>query len=139
MMGCAGKKNSNTNLCNVESEWRDHNGIDSCSFYSAAESCDKALGKLKIISRLHKNSLEEGVFEGGMSSRWLEISRDSIFYFAPIGDVADRGSCTCKDGMFHFEWEHGVHLPTEAEIHFNDSTFIELRYYDYPFNFHSFL
>lgn len=75
-------------LCNESSEWRDQNGPDNCSYYSDTESCSKIKGKLNMISRLHKGALEEGLFEGGISSRWFEIKDKSIVYFKPSGEIA---------------------------------------------------
>jgi hypothetical protein len=137
LVGCD-SNNSNSEICNNESEWRDKNGPDSCSYYSENELCVRIIGKLKIKSRLHKSSLENGVFQGGMSSRWLEISKDSIKYFTPSGDLADKGKYTCTNGTLRIDWKKGDNLPEEAKIHFNSSDFVELRYYDFPFSFNSF-
>jgi hypothetical protein len=124
---------TNNKKCQHKSEWRDNNGLDSCSFYSSKETCTKIIGKLNIKSRLHKN--KEGVFEGGISSRWLVITKDSIIYFSPTGEVADRGKCKCEDGKLTVNWAIGDNLPEKAIIHFNNPKYVELRYYDYPFSF----
>lgn len=105
LIGC--KSNSTQKICVEQSEWRDNDGVDSCSYYSKNELCDRIIGKLEIKSRLHKSALKNGVFEGGVSSRWLEISHDSIKYYAPSGEVADRGNCNCKHGILNVNWEKG--------------------------------
>lgn len=125
-------------ICNETSEWRDHNGADSCSYYSPKETCPNIIGKLNIITRLHKNILEEGVFEGGMSSRWLEIEKNSITYYTPSGKMADRGTCQCKNGQMKIKWEIGDNLPKEATVYFSSPDTVELRYYDFPFDFNNF-
>ena len=117
------------------SEWRDNDGADSCSYYSEDELCNKIIGKLEIKSRLHKSALENGVFEGGMSSRWLEIGTDSIIYYTPSGEIADRGDCSCSNGTLIIDWEKGDNLPENAKIYFKSPDFVELRYYDFPFSF----
>lgn len=126
----AGKKH-----CDESSEWRDHNGPDNCSYYSDKESCSRILGKLNMISRLHKGTLEKGVFEGGLSSRWFEIKDKSIVYFKASGEIADKGQCDCKDGILKINWESGANLPEESRIYFRSADSVELRYYDYPFDF----
>lgn len=78
--------NQKKRVCVEHSEWKDHNGKDFCAFYSEEKACDKFMGKLAIITRLHKGALEKDVFEGGMSSRWLEIKDKSITYFKPSGE-----------------------------------------------------
>ncbi|MCT4562120.1 MAG: hypothetical protein N4A41_12175 [Crocinitomicaceae bacterium] len=125
-------------LCAEHSEWRDNDGADSCSYFSKKVACENIIGKLNIRSRLHKGALENGVFEGGMSSRWLEIEENSIVYYAPDGKIADKGSCNCSDGVLKVNWEKGDNLPAKAEIYFNSESFVELRYYDYPFSFDTF-
>jgi len=135
---CANSKKTKNANSKIASEWRDNNAIDSASFYSTSESCSKIIGKLKIKSRLHKNLLKKGVFEGGMSSRWFEIRKDSIFYFAPNGEIADRGKCNCKNGVLKVDWHTRFNRPMEYKIHFNSSDFVELRYYDFPFSFDTF-
>jgi hypothetical protein len=125
-------------VCSEKSIWRDKNGIDSCSFYTKEETCEKIIGKLSIISRLHKGLLEKDIFEGGMSSRWFEIEKDSIKYFKPSGEIADRGTCNCNNGILAIDWETGDGLPKECEIYFNSNQSVELRYYDYPYNFNTF-
>lgn len=137
LIGC--KSNSKDNpICSEHSEWRDNNGADSCSYFSTSETCKHIIGKLNIQSRLHKGAFENAVFTGGMSSRWLEIAEDSIIYYAPDGKIADRGSCTCSDGILKIDWDKGDHLPEVADVHFNSENFVELRYYDYPFSFSTF-
>lgn len=127
----------NREICDKHSVWRDNNGPDSCSFYAKDIVCEKIIGKLEIKSRLHKGTLEKGIFEGGMSSRWLEISKKSIMYFAPNGEIADKGDCSCSEGILKIDWEKGDNLPEEVTIYFNSSDFVELRYYDYPFSFNT--
>jgi hypothetical protein len=134
LIGCKG---NNQNVCVEHSEWRDNNGPDSCSYYSENETCKKLIGKLEIKSRLHKNSLDNGIFEGGMSSRWLEIKKDSITYYTPNGEIDDRGKCNCSNGKLKIDWEKGDNLPEEATVHFNSKDFVELRYYDFPFYFNT--
>ena len=124
-------------ICAESSEWKDHNGPDRCSYYTKTESCAKLIGKLKILSRLHKNMLEEGVFEGGMSSRWMEIEKGSASYYKPNGELADEGTCSCKDGVLKIDWKKGDHVPEESTIYFRSADTVELRYYDHPFNFAS--
>lgn len=138
LITCANSKKLSNNNTKQLSEWRDNNKADSVSFYTSIESCNKIIGKLKIKSRLHKNLIEKGVFEGGMSSRWLEIKKDSIIYFTPNGEIADRGRCDCKDGILNVNWEVRYNRPMEYKIHFNSKDFVELRYYDYPFSFDTF-
>lgn len=138
LVGCAGQNTVKRDLCETSSEWRDHNGSDSCSYYAKEESCDKIIGRLHIQSRLHKNTLTDGVFEGGMSSRWLEIGENSITYFKPSGEVADKGKCQCKNGKLKTNWEFGDNLPEECDIYFNDANSVELRYHDYPYDFNTF-
>ena len=135
-IGCKSSSKVRT-LCTDHSEWRDNDGPDSCSYFSEAETCKNIIGKLNVRSRLHKGALENGVFEGGMSSRWLQIEENSITYYAPDGKVADKGSCSCSDGVLKIGWEKGDNLPEEADIYFNSENFVELRYYDYPFSFNS--
>ena len=134
LIGC---ENTNSKVCNYNSEWRDKNGVDSCNYYPESELCSRIVGKLVIKSRLHKNSLENGVFEGGISSRWLKIDKDSIKYYKPSGEIADRGSCNCSDGELKIVWEKGLNLPVNAQVYFNSSDLVELRYYDYPFSFNT--
>jgi hypothetical protein len=129
---------SSSKICNKHSEWRDNNGPDKCSFYSESESCEKIIGRLMIRSRLHKNLFEPGIFEGGMSSRWFDIKTDSIFYYAPKGNISDKGRCYCSNGILKVEWEIGQGLPKEATIYFNDAQSAEFRYYDYPYSFDTF-
>jgi len=129
----------NRRICQEKSEWRDKNGVDSCSIYFENELCQKIIGKLIINSRLHKGAFEKDVFEGGVSSRWLEISKDSIKYYTPSGDLADAGKCSCDRGILKISWENGANLPKEATIYFNSPNFVELRYYDYPFSFNTML
>jgi len=125
-------------MCNEHSEWRDHDGADSCSYYSSGSSCSKILGKLKIMSRMHKGFAEKDVFGGGVSSRWLEIEEKKITYFDPQGNIADEGKCSCKKGVLKVDWKKGDNLPTEATIYFRNQDTVELRYYDYPFDIMSF-
>lgn len=113
--------------CSESSEWKDHNGPENCSYYSDTESCSKILGKLNMISRLHKSTLEEGVFEGGVSSRWFEIKDQSIVYFKPSGEIADRGKCNCKDGILKINWESGANLPEESRIYFRSADSVESK------------
>lgn len=136
LVGC-NSNNGNRGICNEKSEWRDKNGVDSCSFFSEVELCNKIIGKLEIKSRLHKNAFENGIFEGGISSRWLVIKKDSIKYFAPSGEITDKGSCSCSNGKLKIDWENGDNLPEEAIIYFNSADFVELRYYDFPFSFNT--
>lgn len=96
------------------------------------------VGKLSIESRLHKNALEDVVFAGGISRRWLEIKQDSIIYYNPKGEIEDQGSCECIDGKIKITWEVGNNLPKEALVYFNSADRVELRYYDYPFSFNTF-
>jgi hypothetical protein len=70
-----------------------------------------------------------------MSSRWFQISKDSIIYFAPNGEIEDKGNCSCSEGILKIDWEKGDNLPEKATIYFNSPDFVELRYYDYPFSF----
>lgn len=70
-----------------------------------------------------------------MSSRWLEIKKDSIKYYTPNGEIDDRGKCSCSNGKLKINWEKGDNLPEEATVHFNSKDFVELRYYDFPFYF----
>lgn len=137
LTGCNGKP-IKRNICNKHSEWRDNNGIDSCSYFSDGESCDKILGKLEIKSRLHKGALEKDIFEGGMSHRWFEITKDSISYYKSIDEITDKGSCNCSNGKLKINWENGNNVPKEAIIYFNSPDFVELRYYDYPFSMNTF-
>jgi hypothetical protein len=118
--------------------WRDHNVKDSASFYASKEACNKIIGTLKITSRLHKNLLEKDVFGGGMSSRWLEIRKDSIFYYTPTGEIADQGKCSCKNGILKVDWKKRYKDQMKYNIYFNSSDFVELRYYDYPYSFDTF-
>lgn len=134
LAGCNGSIQKR-GICDEHSEWRDNNGPDSCSYYTKDESCKKLIGKLQIKSRLHKGALENGVFEGGMSSRWLEITKNSIIYYTPNGEISDKGDCVCSEGILKIEWEKGDNLPDEATIYFNSQDFVELRYYDFPFSF----
>lgn len=117
------------------SEWRDDENTDHPSHYSPQESCKKIIGRINIISRLHKNA--SGIFEGGMSSRWLEIQEDSAIYFKPSGEVADKGKCDCQNGVLQIDWKLGDNLPEECTIYFRSSDSVELRYYDYPFIFNN--
>ncbi|WP_152973360.1 hypothetical protein [Lacinutrix mariniflava] len=132
---CGNVKQSNNEQF---SEWRDNNGIDSASFYPSNEACNKIIGKLKIKSRLHKNLMDEGVFGGGMSSRWYTINEDSIKYYNPNGVVADHGECNCENGILKIDWKVRFNRRIEYIIHFNSENFVELRYYDYPFSFDTF-
>lgn len=125
-------------LCTEHSEWRDKNGPDSCSYYSESETCDQLYGKLEISSRLHKNAFEKDVFSGGMSSRWLVINEETIEYYSPSGDIADKGTCTCKNGKLKISWEKGENLPEEAIVYFNSPDNVELRYYDFPYSMNNF-
>ena len=125
-------------VCNKQSEWRDHDGPDDCSFFHKTASCDRIIGKLMIRSRLHKNLFEPGVFKGGISSRWFEIKDDSIYYYSPNGTIAGKGQCSCLNAVLTIKWEIGTGLPEEAIIHFNDQENVELRYYDYPYSFDTF-
>ncbi|MNK05529.1 hypothetical protein D3C87_234120 [compost metagenome] len=136
MQSCT--ENTKRTVCTEQSIWRDNDGADSCSYYSTNESCEKVLGKLMIRSRLHKDLLENKIFEGGLSSRWLEIGKDSIHYFTPDGELVDKGSCHCANGIMKIDWKIGENLPEECEIYFNSADFVELRYYDHPFNFNVF-
>lgn len=122
-------------LCEESSEWRDHNGPDFCSYYDKTESCNNLNGRINILSRLHKGTLEKGVFEGGMSSRWFEIEKRSIVYFKPSGEIADKGKCTCKNGVLKIDWELGDNVPEECTVYFRSADTVELRYYDYSFDF----
>ncbi|PHR24532.1 MAG: hypothetical protein COA38_16385 [Fluviicola sp.] len=137
LLGCKSNSKIRT-LCVEDSEWRDNDGPDSCSYFSKDEMCEMVIGKLNIRSRLHKGVLENGVFEGGMSSRWLEIEENTISYYTPNGEIADKGNCSCSEGILKIEWEKGDNLPEEANIYFNSEDFVELRYYDYPFSFSTF-
>lgn len=128
---------NNRQLCDKTSEWRDHDGPDSCSYYDNIQVCKKLNGRLNIISRLHKGALEKGVFEGGMSSRWLEIKKESIVYFKPSGEIADKGTCSCENGVLKIDWESGANLPEKATVYFRSADTVELRYYDYPFSFNN--
>ncbi len=132
----------NTNNAKVQnekgSEWRDNNSVDNKPFYNSKESCQMIIGKINIISRLHKNFIEKGVFGGGMSSRWLEVDQDSIKFYASDGEVADRGSYRCENGILKVDWEIRHNKIIEYKIHFNSKDTIELRYYDYPYNFDDF-
>lgn len=121
-------------VCNDSSIWRDNNGIDSCSYYKSSAACKKIIGKLQVISKLHKGALTPGVFEGGMSSNWYEIKKDSMIYYKSSGEIDDRGSCNCHDGKLTVEWKKN-YKTIEYEIHFNSKNQVELRYLDYPFNF----
>lgn len=120
------------------SEWRDNNGVDNKSFYPSPESCEKIIGKFKIITKLHKNSMEKDIFNGGMSSRWFEIRRDSIKYYTPHGEVADSADCSCKDGILAINWKVRYNRKIEYIIHFNSADTLELRYYDYPYSLDTF-
>ncbi|WP_300661833.1 hypothetical protein [Fluviicola sp.] len=124
-------------LCEESSEWRDHNGPDFCSYYSQMSTCDKVKGRINIISRLHKGALEKGVFGGGLSSRWFEIKKGSIVYFEPSGEIADKGTCSCENGVLKIDWELGDNVPEECAVYFNSPDTVEFRYYDYPFRFNS--
>jgi hypothetical protein len=135
---CVNSKKTSDSINENASEWRDNNEVDSVSFYAANASCDKIIGKLKMKSRLHKNLMETGVFGGGMSSRWFEIKKDSIVYFAPDGEIADRGSCQCQNGILKVNWDVRYDEQMEYIIHFNSKDFVELRYYYYPFSFDTF-
>ncbi|WCO00249.1 hypothetical protein [Psychroserpens ponticola] len=135
---CKNEKEANDGKNESFSEWRDNNEIDSISFYNSNDSCNKIIGKLNVKSRLHKNLMEKGIFGGGMSSRWLEIKKDSITYFAPNGEIADRGKCNCENGVLKVNWEVRYSRQIEYKIHFNSKDFVELRYYDYPFSFDTF-
>jgi hypothetical protein len=121
-------------ICDEHSEWRDHNGEDKCSYYSSKTSCSKILGKLRIMSRMHKGFAEKDVFGGGMSSRWLEIEKNRITYFDPQGNISDEGTCSCENGVLNVKWKKGDNVPEKATIYFRDQDTVELRYYDYPFD-----
>jgi len=138
LYSCEEKKNEKRGICTEKSIWRDKNGADSCSYFSKEESCKHLTGKLSILSRLHKHFIDKNVFEGGMSSRWFQISDDSISYFTPAGEIADRGACQCKNGVLTIDWEIGEGLPKKAEVYFNSPDFVELRYFDYPFSMNTF-
>ena len=124
--------------CEASSTWRDHNGPDNCSYYSPEESCDKILGKMTVVSRLHKGLLEKDVFEGGVSSRWFVVKKNSITYYKPSGEIADEGSCNCNNGLLKINWQNGKNVPEAALIHFNSPDTVELRYYDFPLKPNSF-
>lgn len=121
--------------CEDSSEWRDHNGPDNCSYYSSEESCDKIRGKMAIITQLHKGFLEKDVFEGTISNRWFDIKGNSVIYYEPSGEIIDNGNCNCMDGILKIKWKNGKNVPAKAQIHFNSSDTVELRYYDFPMNF----
>lgn len=134
---CANSKKSNITK-EATSEWRNNNEIDSKPFYSLNESCHQIIGKLKIKSRLHKNLMEKNIFGGGVSSRWLEITKNSITYFTPNGAIADQGICHCENGILTVNWEIRYKRQMEYKIHFNTINAVELRYYDYPYSFDTF-
>ncbi|QHI36623.1 hypothetical protein IMCC3317_19860 [Kordia antarctica] len=137
VISCANSNKLNVNA-EKSSEWRDNNGVDTKSFYTSSELCEKIIGKFKIRSRLHKNALEKDVFNGGMSSRWLEIGKDSIIYYTPYGEVADSGLCNCKDDVLTINWNVRYDRQIEYKIHFNSADTLELRYYDYPYSLDTF-
>ena len=128
-------KSISNKVCEESSIWRDNNSSDKCSFYDDGAACDKIIGKLEVISRLHKGALDPGVFEGGMSSRWYQITKSKITYYTPSGDMADQGSCNCSDGLLTVDWKNRFNRKMEYKIYFNSKDQVELRYFDYPFDF----
>lgn len=125
-------------ICDTTSIWRDHNGVDSCSFYSEDQRCKQIIGRFNVITRLHKGALEKDIFGGGQSSRWYEIEESRIRYYKPNGDVADEGNCNCKDGILSVKWESSNQKTVQYQIYFNTPDQLELRYFDYPFDFNTF-
>jgi len=73
-----------------------------------------------------------------LSSRWLEISKESITYHDPDGNVTDNGKCHCKNGILKINWMVRYDKSMIYEIHFNSKDTVELRYHDYPYSFDTF-
>lgn len=126
---CGESNECKKDICENHSIWRDHDGADSCSYYSPEKTCEVLQGKLVIQSKLTKGRYTPGVFEGGISSRWFQINKDSIFYFKPNGTVADSGKLTWENGTLLLHWKNGKALPNKAEVYFKNKDQFELRYF----------
>ncbi|EDP97747.1 hypothetical protein U8527_05335 [Kordia algicida OT-1] len=137
VIGCVNSKKVQVST-SKSSEWRDHNAAEGKPFYNSKEACKKVLGTLDVISRLHKNSLEENVFNGGMSSRKYVIIKDTITYYTPYGEIANIGSCSCKDRTLTVDWKEQYKRTIKYQIYFNSADTVELRYYDYPYSMDTF-
>jgi len=125
-------------ICDTNSIWRNHNDLDSCSFYSEDQRCEVLQGHMRIIANLYKGALEKEVFEGTLSSRWFEIDESTIRYYKPNGELADEGECHCKNGTLTVKWKERFHRPIQYLIHFNSRDTVELRYFDYPYDLNTF-
>jgi len=115
----------------TQSIWRDPGVKDGPSFYPKEVSCDKILRELQYQAILHKGFSEENIFNGMIVQNSMLIEKDSAYYINVYGEVLDRGACSCRSGILTVDWQLVLRRSIAYEIHFNDSTQAELRYFDY--------